>query len=206
MTGDMPPAPAMTCHRVWHPETGWGYRVLAGYRGGMERSILIRDDEVIRDAGVVYICSGYLVEQGRVLLVHHNRFGQWVPPGGHIEPGETFAQTAAREFKEETGLLVRVLSSQPAVIHPPDRNATPEPVPFYVDLEREGFRIPAIAQYYFVQRQDGTASQELQAQPEEVCDAAWFTLADLDDLPTFEQVRSVARFALRNYPDAAQRA
>ena len=151
------------------------------------------------------ICSGYLVERGRVLLVHHNRFGKWVPPGGHIEPGETFAQTAAREFREETGLLVRVLSSQP-VIHPPDGNATPEPVPFYVDLEREGFRIPAIAQYYFVQRQDGASGQELQAQPEEVHDAAWFTLDGLDGLPTFEQVRSLARFALRNHPDAGQRA
>jgi 8-oxo-dGTP diphosphatase len=39
-----------------------------------------------------------------------------------------------------------------------------------------------------------------------VFDAAWFTPADLDQLPTFEQVRSVARFALRNYPDASQRA
>ena len=184
-----------------------GSRVLTGYRGGVvKRSILIQDDEVTRDAGVVYICSGYLVEQGRVLLVHHNRFGKWVPPGGHIEPGETFAQTAAREFKEETGLLVRVLSSQTAEIHPPDANATPEPVPFYVDLEREGFRVPAVAQYYFVQRQNGTAGQELRAQPEELFDAAWFTLNDLDGLRTFEQVRSLARFALRNYPDAAERA
>lgn len=177
-----------------------------GYRDGVVRSILIQDDETTRDAGVVYICAGYLVEQGRVLLVHHNRFDKWVPPGGHIEPGETFAQTAAREFKEETGLLVRVLSSQPAEIHPSDHNATPEPVPFYVDLEREGFRIPAIAQYYFVQRQDGSIGQELRAQPEEVYDAAWFTPAELDELPTFGQVRSLARFALRNYPDPAQRA
>lgn len=183
-----------------------GSGVLTGYRGGVARSILIQDDEVTRDAGVVYICSGYLVERGRVLLVHHNRFGKWVPPGGHIEPGETFAQTAVREFKEETGLLVRVLSSQAAEIHPPDANATPEPVPFYVDLEREGFRVPAVAQYYFVQRQDGTTGQEPCAQPEEVFDAAWFTLNDLDGLPTFGQVRSLARFALRNYPDAAQRA
>src|SRR3569833_3693280 len=54
--------------------------------------------------------------------------------------GETFAEAAGREFKEETGLSVEALSSQPA-IHPPDDNATPEPVPFYVELEREGFAI-----------------------------------------------------------------
>ncbi|WP_165975347.1 NUDIX hydrolase [Actinomadura rubrisoli] len=169
----------------------------------VRRSILIQDDEVTKDTGFVLICSGYLVEQGRVLLVHHNRFGKWVPPGGHIEPGETFAEIAVREFKEETGLLVEALSAQP-VIHPPDGNATPEPAPFYVDLEREGFRIPAIVQFFYVRRIGG--EQELQAQLEEVADARWFTLGDLDDLPTFEQVRSLARFALRNYPIESERA
>ncbi|WP_344900022.1 NUDIX hydrolase [Actinomadura meridiana] len=168
----------------------------------VRRSILIQDDEVTKDTGFVLICSGYLVEQGQVLLVHHNRFGKWVPPGGHIEPGETFAETAVREFKEETGLLVEALSAQP-VIHPPDDNATPEPVPFYVDTEREGFRVPAIVQFFYVRR---VGDDQLQAQLEEVHDTRWFTLADLDDLPTFEQVRSLARFALRNYPIVSERA
>jgi 8-oxo-dGTP pyrophosphatase MutT (NUDIX family) len=168
------------------------------------RSILISDDGVTRDSGFVYICSGYLVERGRVLLVSHNRFGRWVPPGGHIEPGETFAGTAAREFREETGLPVEIISSQPQ-IHPPDANATPEPVPFYVDLEREGFPVPAVAQFFYVRRAAGAAGQEPQAQLAEVGAARWFGWEDLADLPTFEQVRSVSRFALRNYPVEAER-
>jgi 8-oxo-dGTP diphosphatase len=98
-----------------------------------------------------------------------------------------------------------VLSSQPG-IHAPDANATPEPVPFYVDLEREGFPTPAIAQFFYVRRVDDSASVELRAQPEEVHGAAWFAPADLDQLPTFEQVRSLARFALRNYPVVTERA
>ncbi|WP_131741974.1 NUDIX hydrolase [Actinomadura roseirufa] len=169
----------------------------------VRRSILIRDDEVTKDSGFVLICSGYLVERGRVLLVHHNRFGKWVPPGGHIEPGETFAETAVREFKEETGLLVEALSAQP-VIHPPDANATPEPVPFYVDLEREGFAVPAVVQFFYVRRL--AQDQELRAQLDEVHDAQWFTPGDLDDLPTFEQVRSLAQHALHNYPIKSERA
>lgn len=169
------------------------------------RSILIQDDQTARDTGFVYICSGYLVEHGRVLLVHHNRFDKWVPPGGHIEPGESFAGTAVREFKEETGLLVQAISSQPE-IHPADANATPEPVPFYVDIEREGFATPALVQFFYVRRQPGTREQAVEAQLEEVHGAAWFGLEDLDTLKTFDQVRSLARFALLNYPVAGERA
>lgn len=169
------------------------------------RSILIHDGQTARDMGLVYICSGYLVERGKVLLVHHNRFDRWVPPGGHIEPGESFAGTAVREFKEETGLLVEAISSQPA-IHPADDNATPEPVPFYVDTEREGFATPALVQFFYVRRQEGTDEQAVEAQLEEVHGAGWFGLEDLVQLPTFEQVRSLARFALLNYPVASERA
>lgn len=172
---------------------------------GVPRSILIHDGQTARDIGLVYICSGYLVERGKVLLVHHNRFDKWVPPGGHIEAGESFAGTAVREFKEETGLLVEAISSQPA-IHPADDNATPEPVPFYVDIERQGFAIPALVQFFYVRRQEGTGEQEVEAQLEEVHGAGWFGLEALEQLPTFEQVRSLARFALLNYPISSERA
>ena len=110
-----------------------------------------------------------------------------------------------REFREETGLLVEALSSQPP-IHPPDGNATPEPVPFYVDLEREGFPIPAIVQFFYVRRQSTAEQQQVRAQLKEVHDAAWFTPQQINTLPTFEQVRSLARFALFNYPVEAERA
>ncbi|MGX2995305.1 NUDIX domain-containing protein [Streptomyces sp. JNUCC 64] len=171
----------------------------------MPRSILIHDGHTARDIGLVYICSGYLVEGGRVLLVHHNRFDKWVPPGGHIEPGESFAGTAVREFKEETGLVVEALSSQPPV-HSPDGNATPEPVPFYVDVEREGFITPALVQFFYVRRAADSQGRPVEAQLDEVHGAAWFGLEDLNGLKTFDQVRSLARFALLNYPASEERA
>ncbi|MFC0315598.1 NUDIX hydrolase [Gordonia phosphorivorans] len=61
---------------------------------------------------IVLAASVVLVdEDGRVLLVkrgHDPQRGRWSVPGGHVEPGETFAEAAVREVREETGLEVIV--------------------------------------------------------------------------------------------------
>ena len=41
---------------------------------------------------------------GELLLVRHEGVGQWVLPGGDIEDGETFRETAERELHEEAGV------------------------------------------------------------------------------------------------------
>ncbi len=49
--------------------------------------------------------------QGRVLLVERGKppgEGMWTVPGGRLESSETLAQGAAREVREETGLIVEV--------------------------------------------------------------------------------------------------
>jgi 8-oxo-dGTP pyrophosphatase MutT (NUDIX family) len=43
-------------------------------------------------------------EANRVLLAHRVVDGFWSVPGGCCEQGETLAQTALREFQEETGV------------------------------------------------------------------------------------------------------
>ena len=44
------------------------------------------------------------------LMLRHERLGVtcWELPGGHVDPGETLEQTAARETFEETGVRVEV--------------------------------------------------------------------------------------------------
>ena len=152
-----------------------------------------------RDAGRLWIASAYAIHAGRVLLVHHNRFGKWVPPGGHVEPGESLSQAAVREFEEETGLTAEVISASPG-LHPPDDNATPDAAPFYVDLEREGFRKPAIVHFFYV-RITSTVRDLSRFQRAELTDIAFVSVRELEDLDTFEQVRSVAAFVLANHPD-----
>jgi 8-oxo-dGTP diphosphatase len=52
-----------------------------------------------------------IIEGERVVLVkrgHAPLLGKWSVPGGVLELGETLREAAAREAKEETGLLVEV--------------------------------------------------------------------------------------------------
>src|SRR5688500_10821251 len=46
-----------------------------------------------------------------VLLHWHRRLGLWLPPGGHIDPGELPDEAAVRETLEETGLAVELLDA-----------------------------------------------------------------------------------------------
>jgi 8-oxo-dGTP pyrophosphatase MutT (NUDIX family) len=151
--------------------------------------------------GLIWIAAGYLVRADRVLLVRGTRSGLWVPPGGHVEPDETFAQTVVRETLEETGIKVRILSTSP-VIHPADENSSPEPVPFYVDIEREGFAKPALAQFYFVEPVDRDRPLHIVPNDPEVAACNWFRREDIPVLPTFAQVRSLALYALEHHPAA----
>ena len=58
------------------------------------------------------VCAVALLnKQGEALLQHRDEkpglraSGQWVFPGGHIEPGESLEEGAKREFLEETGYV-----------------------------------------------------------------------------------------------------
>lgn len=56
--------------------------------------------------------GGVVIEDGRALLIKRGSeplIGQWSIPGGTLELGETLAEGTARELREETGLVVRVL-------------------------------------------------------------------------------------------------
>ncbi|WP_165907753.1 NUDIX hydrolase [Hydrogenispora ethanolica] len=50
-----------------------------------------------------------MVFVGDRLLILRRKNGVWLFPKGHIDPGETAAQAAVREVKEESGLTARIL-------------------------------------------------------------------------------------------------
>lgn len=55
-----------------------------------------------------FVAEVFCVYQDVVLLRLHEKYGMWLPPGGHIELHETPEEAAVREVKEETGLDVKL--------------------------------------------------------------------------------------------------
>ena len=145
-----------------------------------------------------YFASGYLVKEDKVLLVHHRKFDKWTPPGGHIEENETPDQTVIREWKEELALDIDVLPAHESAFAG-DANATPIPMPFHMDLEREGFDVPHIGYFFYVKLRD--ENQAVSVLEKELHNVGWFSKEDLAGLQTFDQVRALAAYAIDHYPD-----
>jgi len=75
-------------------------------------------------------CSAIIWDSTRskILLTRRTDNGQWCLPSGRMEPGESVAETCAREVWEETGLRVRVVkllgvyTSPNLIVEYPDGN------------------------------------------------------------------------------------
>jgi 8-oxo-dGTP pyrophosphatase MutT (NUDIX family) len=51
--------------------------------------------------------AGVIIDgRGRALLIQRRDNGQWEPPGGVLEPGETIPDALEREVLEETGIKI----------------------------------------------------------------------------------------------------
>jgi NADH pyrophosphatase NudC (nudix superfamily) len=74
-------------------------------------------------------------------------------------------------------------------------------MPFYIDLEREGFDVPHVGYFFYVRLRDD--SQIITLSKTELHDAKWFSKEELPTLQTFDQVRALAEYAISHFPKKA---
>lgn len=101
----------------------------------------------------------------RVLLVEHRKSGLWLPPGGHLEPGEDPWDATVRECREELGV-------------PAEPLFTGVPSPLFVTWTPTVGVVPHIdvSLWYVIK---GEAGVDLDWDRREFASVRWWPLADL---------------------------
>ncbi|MCD6434382.1 MAG: NUDIX domain-containing protein [Candidatus Diapherotrites archaeon] len=85
---------------------------------------------------VEIVVADIILDAGKVLLRRHPQLGKWLPPGGHIRPGETPDDALRRELCEETRLLVEPIDY--ANLLPAEAIKQELALPFYVNVHSVG--------------------------------------------------------------------
>lgn len=77
-------------------------------RSGQKLNIIYREDNPLQDleSKILQGVHAFCFYGGKLVVVYAAEKGYWVPPGGGIEPGETYEEAVIREVKEETNMKV----------------------------------------------------------------------------------------------------
>ena len=117
----------------------------------------------------------FVVQDSRVLLIHHRKLDKWLPLGGHIELEEDPEQAALREAREESGLEVELIGERPPTTEPGTRALI---APRFLDIHRITETHEHIGMIYWARPKNGTLTlAELEHH-----DLRWCSSADLDAL------------------------
>lgn len=137
---------------------------------------------------VELVLAGVVVENGKVLLRYHPKLGKWLPPGGHIQPGETPDETLRREFLEETGLVVEPTDYAHL---PPTKEVKQElALPFYVNVHSVGDHDHCC---FFYRCQKVTRIEG----PVEEAELSWFDIDTIETADIPHDVKHIIMLAVR---------
>jgi 8-oxo-dGTP diphosphatase len=133
----------------------------------------------------------------RVLLVHHNKIGLWLYPGGHVDPNEDPAQAAVREVREETGIDAQIVGGD-RFQHPA---VTAVPAPFTIIVmpvtDSKVGQHEHIDMVYVCRAQ----STNLAHKPEEVSGCRWVSVGEVASLATPPEMPSLVAAAAKYLHD-----
>jgi 8-oxo-dGTP pyrophosphatase MutT (NUDIX family) len=117
----------------------------------------------------------FVVQDKRVLLIHHRKLDKWLPLGGHIELDEDPEQAALREAQEESGLEVELLGERPPTTSPGTRALI---APRFLDIHVINETHQHIGMIYWARPKEGA----LTLAAAEHHDIRWCSAEDLQKL------------------------
>lgn len=129
-------------------------------------------------------------QDNKVLLVRHGENAGHINdtygiPGGHLNPNETLSQTAAREFQEETGL----------VVSPEDLDEFPGNIYTADILRKDGITRRYTMHVFRGRRAEGILTPNEETIPE------WVDLDNLDRINLLPNVKNAIQ-AAKEYKEA----
>ena len=124
------------------------------------------------------------IREGRALIAiiaRRNRAGrvEWCLPKGHVEPGETLLETAAREVAEETSITGRVILELGTIDY------------WFATSTN---RVHKFVHHYLLEAMSGELSIENDPDHEAI-DVAWIALDEVHRRLTFPNERRIAQTA-----------
>lgn len=126
-------------------------------------------------------CGCIIINDGRVLIEAQKHKDEvfWNFPKGHQEPEETDIETALRETKEEVGLDVRIIDTDPIVMK------------YIID---KGTTVKTVL--LFLAKLASDSDGVVKLQEDEVAEVKWVPFDEADGIFTFERSRVAWQEAL----------
>lgn len=136
------------------------------------------------------VAEGFLVKDNKVLLILHKKSGRWLGPGGHIDKNETPDDALRREFMEEVGLEIEILSAADDILLGGGIRRQLA-VPFHVNVHNAGDHEHCCF-YYLCRVKAGTAKLN----KSESNDFGWFNQEELSRNSKLAGISGIASKAL----------
>lgn len=116
-----------------------------------------------------------MVQNRKLLLIHHRALNKWLPLGGHVELDEDPEQAALREAREESGLEVELIGERQPTTGPGTRALIR---PRFLDIHRISDTHEHVGMIYWARPLSGTATLA-EAEHHAI---RWCTLGELEEL------------------------
>jgi ribosomal-protein-alanine N-acetyltransferase len=139
-----------------------------------------------------FAATGFVFNgENKILMIKHKKYGAWLPPGGHMEKDEIPDEAVLREIFEETGVRAKLISKPMEGID--DAHARALSSPFCILLENiKGQEPHSHIDLIYLCR---ALNEDYKKNEEEIHDIGWFSVEEIANLETFENVIKSAKKA-----------